>query len=405
MSLGELTPKLSGVQAQSNRLQAIQGACAPLGSFIGGSGISNFNAQNTQYLRAGLARMRAGTGTFKIAIVGDSTTAGRDAVSLNSGYAGARPFCVAQLLANLLSSTIVPGRTDGAQADSWFGNPTVGNNAALVAYDTRLALTGWVAGGSSFSGPGGQALESTTNGALLAFTPASIFDTLDVFWDRQTSGGSFTVNVDGGSTLQTISTAGTTAYMKTTITGITRGTHTINATTTSTSDTQISGMAVRDSTIPRAEVYNLGVDGITCANYNTVFSGHGMAIGIPILAPDVTFINLTINDKNSNPFPAIFGVNMQSIIANPVASGNVILVIGTPISSANQTNGVGAFYDNLIYQLAASNNFPVIDLGQRWVSYAAANAVMPYNDSNSPSLHPGKIGLADVAGAYSLLFH
>jgi lysophospholipase L1-like esterase len=389
-------------------LRAVGGGGSAIGVSPQNNGISNFTVQNTQKLRMGAARIRSGPfvgSTFKIACIGDSVMNGYDAVSTNSLYPGARPLAIPQLLANvLLNGSRLP-----AQSDSWFGNPPTGTAAALMAYDTRLNIINFTTTG--FNGPGGAALDSVVNGASIAFTPASAFDTIDIFYAQQATGGSFTVNVDGGATLATINTTGALAYIKQTITGVARGTHTINLTTTSTTDTQINGMAVRDSTIPRAEIYQLSINGVTAGSYNGVFSGRGPTLGIPVVAPDVSFINLTINDINLvNETVAAYTTNLQSIITACAASGDVILCIGNPGSEANQTNGVGLGYINAVYALAAPggpngvNGLPVLDFVVRMVSFAVANALSPYYDTNVPSLHPGRIWYADHAAAMSQFF-
>jgi hypothetical protein len=384
-------------------------AGAPIGTTTQNRGISNFTLQNTQKLRMGMARIRSGPfvgSTFKIACVGDSVMNGYDAVSTNSLYPGARPLAIPQLLANaILNLKGLP-----SQSDSWFGNPPTGAAAALVAYDTRLALTNFTTTG--VGGPGGSALESVTNGANIAFTPSSgfPFDTIDVYSIQQAGGGSFTVNVDGGATLATINTAGAAAYIKTTV-ACARATHTINATTTSTSDTQIFGMAVRDSTVSRAEVYNLAVNGVTAQSYAFIFSGRGAIVGIPAIAPDLSFINLTINDiVNVTESVVTYTANMQAIINACVASGDVILIVGNPVSAANQTNGVGQGYINAVYALAAPggpngvNGFPIFDNIISMGTFANANTLSPYYDTNNPSLHPGRIWYADIAAGMSQFF-
>ena len=48
-----------------------------------------------------------------------------------------------------------------------------------------------------------------------------------------------------------------------------------------------------------------------------------------------------------------------------------------------------------VNNVAASSGCAVLDLKNRWISYASANTYLPYFDS----LHPGVLGYQDIAQA------
>lgn len=365
------------------------------------NGFFNFTTQNTQRLRAAIARVRSnrGSATMKVAMVADSCFAGYDGVGVNSGYPGGRAYSVPVQLAAILSAKGL-----AAQADNMFGNNNVGNAAAYTAYYPAAVLTNWPPTVlTSVPSLGAFSFQSTTLGANIAFTPVTAFDTIDVYFLQAAGNGSFTVNVDGGATLATIATAGGSAYVKQTISGVTHGTHTINLTTTSATTTFVNAVCVRDSTIPRVEIYNMGFDAVTAAIYATTVGSWNLRVALPVVAPDLTIIQLTINDINLNTGVSTYTAATQALISAALVSGDCVIAVGNPCGPANWNNGINVGYQNALYALALANNIPLIDITARWISYAAANAVMPYFDT-SFLLHPGGVGYADIASVHSLLF-
>lgn len=367
----------------------------PTSSKSSGNSVSNLTAQNTSKTRAGIARLRAATGTFRVAMVGDSTTVGFD--SALSGYTNAKVGSVLNRLATLLTAKGI-----AAQSDSFFGNGNVGGNATNYnAYNPLVTFP--VAGfqpSGSLPGLGGQAFQCTTSGGTLAFTPVSAFDTIDVYYFQSGTAGSFAVNVDGGAALQTINANGTpTNLLKATVTGASLATHTVNIVASSGSPVFIVGIAVRASTVPRVELYNMGVAATTISSYESGSFPFNLLAQLPVVAPDLTFINLTINDINTQVTTvAAYQAAMQLAITAALGSGDVILMIGNPGNTAPWTAGVIApQYQAAIYALAQLNNLPVLDITQRWVSYAVTNPILPYGDAGAGAVHPGPAGYADIA--------
>lgn len=374
---------------------------------VTGTGLYNVNSQNTPHLRAAIARIRSSNGNARFGIAGDSTTVGAYATASGSGneFNNVKVLAVPFQLAAILSARGIP-----AQNDNFMANGNVGSLANYTTYYPAVtsAVTGFAADGS-FPIFGGFSFDASTNGATLAFEPVTAFDTIDVYYFTFSTLGSFTVNVDGGSTLATVNTGtGTGNVAKTTITGVSHGTHTINIVTSSGTKVYILGVAVRDSTTPRVEIYNLGGASATAEIYNST-ANFGTIQALTAMALDVLFINLTINDINlQSASIATYIANLTSLISTQqAAGGDVVLMIGNPCNTAQWTSGgatsVAQKYMAAVYLLATSLNLPLIDITQRWVSYAAANAVMPYGDAGAGSLHPSKTGYADIADAISLV--
>ncbi len=370
------------------------------------NGLFNATAQNLAFTRAGVARVLAGSGKMKVAVIGDSTTMG--AFSNGVIYAGNKPLAFPQQLAKQLTLKGTP-----ATNCSWFGSGNV-NPATAAGYNAyNPAVTFPVAGFApgAITVLGGFAMASTTSGATLTYTPEGsfAFDTIDIYYLGGT-GGAFTVNVDGGATLATVTPSGVHSVFVTSV-SCALASHAINIVTSSTTGVFIMGMAVRASTTPRVEVYNMGWSAVVVentlapansyANPTNVTYQYNYFIALPVVAPDLTIINLTINDiNNQTATVAQYQAALQTMVTQALVSGDCVLMIGNPCNTAAWTGGVIApQYQAAVYAVAAASNIAVVDLTARWTSYAVTNPIMAYGDAGVGALHPSTVGNADIARA------
>lgn len=378
----------------------------------GNNGLFNFSAQNTAHLRAAVARVLAGTGISKVALVGDSTTFGAYASGVI--HAGNKPIAYPAQLAKILTARGIP-----ATNDSWFGtgNVTPATAAGYTAYNAAVTfpVAGFAPG--SIPGLGAFAMASTTSGATLAFTPTIAFDTIDIYFLGGVPAGTFNVNVDGGASLQLITPGGTHTVQVVTITGVALATHTINIVTASASPTFIAGMAVRASATKRIEVYNMGWSSVEVLNPGNASISYALPtdgthqyvyfVALPVVAPDLTIIDLTINDIDNQPSSVgVYQYNLQAMVVQALVSGDCVLMVGNPGNKSNWTANpsVAAAYQAAVYAVAAATNVPVIDITQRWTSYAVTNPLMPYGDAGATALHPSQVGYTDIAREVAGIF-
>lgn len=367
-------------------------------------GISNMTPQNTGHVRAAVARVLAGTGICKVAFIGDSIALGAFANAVT--FAGNKPLAYPAQLAKILTARGLP-----ATNDSWFGSGNVApaTAAGYTAYNAAVTypIAGFAPG--SIPGLGAFAQASTTSGATLAFTPTMAFDTIDIYFLGGIPAGTFNVNVDGGASLQLVTPGGPHVPQVVTI-ACALATHTINIVTTSTSGVFIAGMAVRASATPRVELYNCGWSAALVSTYAEPTSAtfqYNYFVALPVMAPDITVINLTVNDIDQQPTPvAAYQTKLQSLVAQALVSGDCALMVGNPGNKASWTTnpGVAAAYQAAVSNLASAAGIPLIDLTQRWTSYAVTNPVMPYGDPGVTALHPGQVGHADIAKVIAGLF-
>jgi hypothetical protein len=267
----------------------------------------------------------------------------------------------------------------------------LGNNGPVA--DARVTLgSGWSAFGLGLGGGFGA---NTSSSGTLSFTPAESFDTIVVYAQNNPGQGTGTINVDGGSSLGNISTNTTAGVGVFTFT-CTAGTHTINLPPpTGGFNFRILGIDTYLSTAPPVSVYNGGKSGCLASYFtdtSTVWTPYNH---IPSIAPDLTIVNLVINDSNQTgqgaTNTATYTSQMTTIIQRAQTYGDCLLVVGNPTSGEASLQT----YRDINYSLADTLGCALIDLKDRWTSYAVSNPLGYYADS----IHPGVVGYNDIAAA------
>lgn len=335
--------------------------------------------------RKALAKVRSGGGRAKLALIGDSTTMGAGSTGASTNNAIVKSYPTQ--LAALLNSYHV-----GALASSSWGI------ALLPATDPRVVYgTGWVQATAVASLGGPMASCPNTATTALAFTPADQWDTCDIYYAKNSGLGTFTVNVDGGATLATVNANATSGFAKETI-STTLGSHTVNIARNGTGGTiYIAGIHCYNSAENVVDVFNLGWYGSKVSQWHVTTNGWSTGNALPILAPDLSVICLTINDWNAATDTSAYTASMQALIDVAKTTGDVILMTGVPSSTSSASVEQQATYNAICASLAASNDIQIIDLTERWGSYVESNALGYYADG----LHPLAIGYADIAAVVS----
>lgn len=347
-------------------------------------GLYNIKPTNMRHWRKSVANVIAGVADAKIACIGDSTTYG--AGSTGSGTNNFRAGSWPTRLAALLSAIGIPAVQGSG---NWNGSINPVSNG-----DPRWSLgAGWTQNGTATLG--GPLIMNTTTTNVLSFTPGVQFDTIKI-WYLQLSGlGTFSVSVDGGASLASVNCSGTTVFTSATVSCPNTSARIDITPTTLGNGFYIALVAVSLSTTKKVLIDNFGWYGqpISAFTGNTaVFSP------IPALtayAPDLTIICHTINDCVAGTAIATYTASHQSVInAAKAGGGDVMLMCGAP-SGNTQYPANGAAYVNALKALAISNDIPLIDIDNRWTSYAASNPHGMYYDV----LHPSAVGYIDIARA------
>lgn len=221
--------------------------------------------------RAARGKVIAGTADAVICCLGDSKTFGRG--SNAADYNGCKAKAYPRQLASLLTSAGV-----AARESSIMGTGRAGLANFLLA-ETRVAVgAGWAEFTSD--SVGGFMLWNNTDTSTLAFTPTQTLDTIEIWDSTNSTQGAWTVNVDGGAALATVSAgAGGNQLRKTTV-NPTRGTHTINIQRTGTGGyIIIPAIVTRDSLARSVLVHNMGSSGSQAGFWNTSAN----VLGVPLI--------------------------------------------------------------------------------------------------------------------------
>jgi lysophospholipase L1-like esterase len=348
--------------------------------------LPNFNLKLLQVIS------NSASANYKIAFMGDSTTA---ASFSNGTTTGLLAQAVPQQVANLLNNT---GLLSGyVNKHVWWGNGFNGSST-IPTYDPRWTLnTGWAA-----AGLGGNTSISSTSANVNAavFQPAldsgETYDSVDIYYIRNNFAPSVTVTIGGvpqGTVLNGAGTSSTLIKQTYSVTA-TNGAVSMAKTTPDATRFDILGVVCYKSTKKQIDVYNYSSSGKKVGDFS---SAGAYAWGLynalwDSIIPDLTIVNLTINDTLQSTAIATYTSQLQAIITKAKAVGECILMTGLPQASAYATQ------QSLIYQavrdLAASNNVLIIDIGYRWVNQTESSTYYA-----ADFIHGNAAGYADVARA------
>lgn len=331
--------------------------------------IYNFKPSQVFRLRAVLARAKAGATLASIGFVGDSTVAGTN----GGNTPGVTDWPT--IFKNTLTAAGYPSA----------GSGFVAAYRGAMTSDPRWTYgAGWVAPGI------GNVMANSTTANPMTFTSTVAGTEVRVY--RTRNGGHFTVSIDGGTPVQ-VNGDDVAAYSAYTVTGLPNTTHTVSIVRTGV-NAEIAGVEILNGTTG-VRYHNAGIAGskvATLADTDFRAVSNLMAGTAPRLIASAIFIMCETNDVSGaggavTPV-ATYKSQMQTAINNLKAvSANLILVTAVPSDALDFT-----LYTQALYELADTNDLPLIDLQQRWVSFAEANGRSLMGDGT----HPAPAGNVDI---------
>lgn len=366
------------------------------------SEFAGVTSQSLARWRKALANVRTGQGRAKVACVGDSTTTGWGAGTSTNGLAGARAKSFPTYLASVLAGMGLPTNTNSIWGTANLDNGQTIGVLLYGDYDTRVVYP------STFTSPSASPLVDSLGGRLfrcaspntssLVFTPTGSIDTVNVHYVKNSGNGTFTINFDGGATAATVDSnaAGALAAQNLTIAA---GAHDVRVQRSVGGTVFVVGIEAYLSTAPAIDIWNMGAPGWKAGDWAYSVNAWSPANAIQYANPDLTFINLGINDWKDTPTDiATYTTNMQTVItAAKSGGGSCILVVPFPSQTTRASVAQQASFVQAIYSLASANGCGVVDMTSRFASWDAANALgFAYND-----LHPNSYGYADMAAAFA----
>lgn len=330
---------------------------------------------------AALARARNGGAPLRITCIGDSIT--RGAIGGAADYVGQS----------------YPGRLRSILTR--YGTAVEGVVFAIDGTDSRVTLgSGW----SVASAFGVANWTGTSPAGALVVTPTTSGTVVRVQYARRTiDSTTVSVSIDGGaaSTFSTNVTSPSVDSAYFTVTGLTNTTHSVSITATGGS-VWIMGVSVE----PAASgciVTRAGVDGITSSTMTTQptskvtpfgsFVGLGAGVG---WTPDLIVLNLGTNDAFfNNVTPSTTTANLVGAVSAAASSACDVLLVAPSLYDTTvgspQRSWIKAVYDAADTSLA-----PLVDIGNRWGTYAVAKTRGHFGADHE---HPTALGYTDMAEA------
>ena len=341
-------------------------------------GVTNFDPALLPYARVAFAKVRQNQGRAKVMFIGDSTMVGAFAgTGGTSGYTAAKPKAIPAVVASILNGQGLP-----SNASALIGT----NTAGVAGYDPTLtAGSGWAMGGVGSVVGGSTWSNSTTTASNLSLYPPVNVSQCDVYYVDNTA--HFTVDFDGTNPT-TVVGGNTNTIKKATITA-TDGTHVANIARIS-GTVLILGIDCYSTTNYTISVWNAAWSGSTSANWVVATQPYSVLTGIAVYAPDLTIIDLGINDEAGAIPYGTFYANMQQIITAAKTLGDVILVFHHDCSGHATSQQVTL---KALQALSVANNVPLVNFMQRLGVYAQANALGEMANTE----HLTAIGYADEA--------
>lgn len=348
-------------------------------------GIYNATAPKLQKVRAKLAQAAVGAGTCRVLCAGDSITEG----------VGATGKPDVSSYPTYLRSLLV-GRGYTSAGTGWV--PPRNNNTGNT--DSRWNI---VSGFAVFGGAttyNNFVMSTTTNGANAIFTSDVAGDTVDIAYLDSSAYGAFTYSIDNASSglgFGTITpSSATPRVFKLTVSGLSNATHTVKITTTSTTQSFLGPVQVRNSA-GGLLLSNLGVGSSQTDTWaSTASYYHNGPYAAAIDTYDLVIVEpMIVNDAVVGLGSSATLTNLTNIVTTFQATGAdvVMLCPGTPNPAGTISAATWTPYRQAVYTVADSLNVPVLEPADRWGAWATAQANGLMNDQ----YHPTSAGYRDIA--------
>lgn len=328
-------------------------------------------AQLPAWQRA-LARVRDNTADARMLWLGDSQTAGIGCTNYATNPSlGAPPTRSAGVLQSL-----------GVPASIGLCCPANGSTLWTLG-------SGWAAQTFGFG------LLACFNSNASAFTltfadPRTTADTFDIYCMTGAGLGTVSAVATGGSTGTLNTGIGGTGISKFTVTAAAAGTGNSVVITPTLNPCYIVGVEPRLSTTRKVLVGNAGIGTCSTGQHVALPVTWGSIPAIQAYAPDLTIIQLGVNDRLQGINIPTYQSNLRLLITAAQVSGDVLLTSSMPSGTA-VANVNEAGYNNVL----AGFGLPYFDYYSRCGSYASYTA----RGMSFDGLHPGELGYWDWAAS------
>jgi lysophospholipase L1-like esterase len=247
---------------------------------------------------------------------------------------------------------------------------------------------------------GGVGAPFNAAGALTFTAPNC--NTFEVLAPIYSGGATLNASIDGGA-VTPLNTNGANALGKLTISTGVVGTHTLSITCSGASGTAfVHAIRAYDSTKSEARITAYGSNGAQASQFAAVDALAGWNSDPELFTdpngadPHLVVLGLGTNEHAIPVSVAVFKANMQTII-NKIKAAGADCILLAPAQSSSGVPGTWINYRNAISELASSSGCGMVDMYNRWDSYAVAN-LAPYQYWADTD-HPSNAGYADQGAA------
>lgn len=341
----------------------------------------NWTPDTARHWNTALARQGGGGAAARVNLYGDSIT---------FGYRGLPSQWKASFATRLRD----------------FFNARYGNAGTGVVYlidetdDTRIVKAGtWTR--QTTLGPFSYACElaNTGTGNTIAFTPDVACDSFTIHYLKSSAGGTFTANVDGGTATNVNSNNASTVYATQTVSAGASGTHTLNIVAPASGAVYIIGFEATNGTsgVRTTRIAKGGSEASTLVGTNTTNTAYSLRSSFEWAVPDLAIITFGVNEFLQQRGASVYSTNMQTVINEAVTQGCTILLVNPPPNGTAGKSPAQSAYADELYNLADTNNLPILDVQHRWVDYTTGNGQGYYFSGDVT--HPTETGYYDIARA------
>jgi len=343
--------------------------------------VTNFTRANTNKFRAARGKVQAGLANMTMLCSGNSITAGAGSTGGSGSSANLLGSNAISKAYPTILAQVLTARGLNASSQSFVGGH--GSND-WAAHDSRISMGGWL-NVNGLGCIGSNTLRAPSAVADCTFTPTTSVDTVEAYVLR--SGiGSITIKNDASATLATIAAQTGSGMINKTVVTLdgAAGTKVIKAGYV-TAPTNLIGMRAYNSAVKEVSIINSSAYGARVDSLNDTWDANASAVTI---APDLTILAWTRNDYGQSTALATYRSLYQLAITAALTTGDCILVI-EPMGAT--VTGDPEPYYQVVYELAATNNVPLIDFTKLWDVYA--NIPTWYIDG----IHPVGFAYAEMA--------
>lgn len=357
----------------------------------------NYPATLLPHWRATLAKVKTGSANAKLLCIGDSTTFG--VYSNGSSTGNQKPNAWPSQLAGLFNSAGINAHANSFLASG--GGATGGTSQTNILEDSRVSSTGWAALANALQFIGGTPYAASGTAAQ-TFTPTVPTDTCKVYYYQTGGGGTISTQINGGSATNQSTNGAASVASVTLSTTLGMNAYTVNWVNSTSVNPIILGFEAWDSSKSWVSVINAGwpVSRSSDWSYGAAVAYNPGQNGITGFAPDLSVIDLGINDIGNGNSVNFYLSNLQVIVNKCKITGDVVLVSPNPTitldNTLNYPYAEQSAYQSALAQFANQNNIAFYDKMGRW----GGGASYPVNNANGmmgEGLHPNAVGYADIA--------